>query len=381
MRIESTIRRVALLMLLLLVSGVVRAERPTVSGSLSKSELEVGDRVDYVIDIKKDRAAHIGIPSFDDGLDGEQRKALDAKKRKMSSYEEYDEDILELIEEFPLDTIAIDGRELHLRKRYRLAVMETGELPLRPAIIYFERNRDEADTIYAPDTLLLRVASYEQLDTTLFLKADPSSEQGVGVDAELASSMLKDDGLFSHKNLPFKFIEIRDYVIYGAICLLLFGLLAWFAYRLIREWLSRRVKLVKPAPKLPPHVVAIKALEELKNRKLWQNGKFKLYYTSLATILRVYISERWGVGALEMTTDEIITALHDVDIPMQSRSDLVALLRTADMVKFAKAQPDAEENEQSYNRSYYFVENTKLIDEQRNEGKGGDLSIETKIED
>ena len=95
MRIESTIRRVAILMLLLLVSGVVRAERPTVSGSLSKSELEVGDRVDYVIDIKKDRAAHIGIPSFDDGLDGEQRKALDAKKRKMSSYEEYDEDILE----------------------------------------------------------------------------------------------------------------------------------------------------------------------------------------------------------------------------------------------------------------------------------------------
>ena len=378
MIIKSVIRRLLLPLLLLMVAGSAYGERPTVSGSLSKSELEVGDRVDYIIDIKTDRAAHIGIPNFGEELDAEQLKALNEKKQKMSEYEDYDEDILELIEDFPIDTIAIDGRMLHLRKRYRLAVMETGEMPLRPAIIYFERNREQPDTIYAPDTLILRVASYEQLDTTLFLKPDPTSQQGVGVDSELAQSMVNNDGLFTLQNLPFKFEEIKDYVIYSVIALLLLSLVGWLLYRMIREWRSRRVQIIKPAPKLPPHVVAIKALEELYNRKLWQNGKYKLYYTSLATILRVYISERWTIGALEMTTDEIITALREVDMPMQSRSDLVAILRTADMVKFAKAQPDGEENELCYNRGFYFVENTK----QSAEGEGkGDITIETKIED
>jgi hypothetical protein len=190
--------------------------------------------------------------------------------------------------------------------------------------------------------------------------------------------MVNNDGLFTLQNLPFKFEEIKDYVIYGVIALLLLSLVGWLLYRMIKEWRSRRVQIIKPAPKLPPHVVAIKALEELYNRKLWQNGKYKLYYTSLATILRVYISERWTIGALEMTTDEIITALREVDMPMQSRSDLVAILRTADMVKFAKAQPDGEENELCYNRGFYFVENTK----QSAEGEGkGDITIETKIED
>ena len=47
-------------------------------------------------------------------------------------------------------------------------------------------------------------------------------------------------------------------------------------------------------------------------------------------------------------------------------------------MKFAKAEPDADENEENYTRAYYFVENTKLIDEAENEGKE-DITIETKI--
>ena len=133
-------------------------------------------------------------------------------------------------------------------------------------------------------------------------------------------------------------------------------------------------------PKIAPHIVANKALVELHNRKLWQNGKYKQYYTALTSIIRTYISERWGISALEYTTPEIIDALADIDMPRDSRMALVALLRTADMVKFAKAEPEAEENEENYLRAYYFVENTKLIDEQKPEGKE-DITIETKIDE
>lgn len=136
----------------------------------------------------------------------------------------------------------------------------------------------------------------------------------------------------------------------------------------------------RPAPKIPPHVVANKALVELGHRKLWQKGKFKAYYTALTSILRTYISGRWDIGALEITSDEIIMALRDVEMPSASRTDLISILRTADMVKFAKAEPEAEENEESLNRALYFVENTKLEDKERYTGKQ-DINIETNIED
>ena len=90
--------------------------------------------------------------------------------------------------------------------------------------------------------------------------------------------------------------------------------------------------------------------------------------------------DRWGVGALELTTDEIIESLSDIDMPRDSRMALVAMLRTADMVKFAKMEPEAEENEQNYIRAYYFVENTKLVDEEQSEGKQ-EITIDTKIDE
>ena len=364
----------------MLLSGVARADVPTISARFSQDSIEVGDVVEYIIDIEKDRATEIGVPDFDGNLSAKEIQERAKAKLQMSTYEEYDEDIFELVEEYPLDTLNNEGRRLTLRKRYLLAVMETGNIPIRPTILYFDKNREVPDTLVADDTLMLSVARYMELDTTLFLKADPTSQQGFGVDAERANAMLKDEGLYTQKNLPFIFAEIRDYAIYGAIALIILSLIVWYVVWYMRNKWQGSVRDVKPTPKLPPHVIAIKALDELRNRKLWQNGKHKLYYSTLTEILRLYIEGRWEVGALEMTTDEIITALRDVDIKHDSRSNLVAILRTADMVKFAKALPDAEENEQLFNYAYYFVENTKSVNIEHNEDKR-DITFETKIEE
>ena len=67
-------------------------------------------------------------------------------------------------------------------------------------------------------------------------------------------------------------------------------------------------------------------------------------------------------------------------MPSASRTDLITILRTADMVKFAKAEPEAEDNEENLNRALYFVENTKEEDKARYAGKQ-DINIETNIED
>ena len=377
---SNNIRRAVATLVVLLVTLTASAETPILQGRFSKESIEVGDRVEYIIDIEKDRATEIGIPDFDGNPTPEEQRKEREAKRSMSTYEEYDEDIFELIEDYPIDTIKVDGRRLHLRKRYLLAAMETGRIPMRPAILYFEKNRDLPDTLYANDTLYLNVANYAELDTTLFLKADPTSQQGFDVDKELADSMLRDEGIHTQKNLPFIFGEIRDYVTYGATGAILLGLIVWLIVWYLRRLLSRRATIIKPGPEIPPHVVAIKALDELKHRKLWQNGKYKQYYTALTDILRQYIAGRWGIGALEMTTDEIIAALREVELSLDSRSNLVAIMRTADMVKFAKAEPEATENEDNFTYAYYFVENTKPIAVTHNESKQ-EITIDTNIEE
>lgn len=375
-------RRVITYTLLLLFATLAtieaRGEKPIVSGRFSKDSIEVGDLVEYIIDIEADRATVIGVPDFDTATPDERKREAQAKG-KMSTYETYDEDIFELIEDYPIDTLEVDGRRLRLRKRYLLATMETGKIPMRPTLLYFDKNRETPDTLYAEEMLYLNVKSYEELDTTLFLRPDPMSQQGFGVDTDKAMTLLKDEGINTQKNLPFIFGEIRDYVIYSAIAIIVLALMLYLLLPVLKRYLAQRGAIVKPKPKMPPHIVAIKALEELKNRKLCENGKHKSYYTSLVSILKVYIDGRWDISVLDKTSAETMVALRDVELPRECRSNLIAILETADFVKFAKVVPEAETNEELFIKAYYFVENTKAEESVVHDKK--EINFETPIDE
>ena len=133
--------------------------------------------------------------------------------------------------------------------------------------------------------------------------------------------------LKGQRTLPFRFAEIRGYVAWGLAALALLAAAAWA----LRRWLAARGRrlgdLFRPAPPLPPHVAAIRALEALHHQKLWQNNRHKLYYSGLTDILRTYIAARWEIGAMEMTSDEIVAALRDTELPDKARRDLGAILR------------------------------------------------------
>lgn len=375
-------RRVITYTLLLLFATLAtieaRGEKPIVSGRFSKDSIEVGDLVEYIIDIEADRATVIGVPDFDTATPDEHKRETQAKG-KMSTYETYDEDIFELIEDYPIDTLEVDGRRLRLRKRYLLATMETGKIPMRPTLLYFDKNRETPDTLYSEEMLYLNVKSYEELDTTLFLRPNPMSQQGFGVDTDKAMTLLKDEGINTQKNLPFIFGEIRDYVIYSAIAIIVLALMLYLLLPVLKRYIAQRGEVVKPKPKMPPHIVAIKALEELKNRKLCENGKHKSYYTSLVSILKVYIDGRWDISVLDKTSAETMVALRDVELPRECRSNLIAILETADFVKFAKVVPEAETNEELFIKAYYFVENTKAEESVVHDKK--EINFETPIDE
>ncbi len=288
------------------------ANAPVVSGSIEPDSVGIGDRFLYSIEVEKDLVQSVFFPSF--GGDGS--------------------DSYELIEDLPIDTLSREGRKLKLRKSYRLAAFDEGIHRVVPQVMYADKNI--VDTIGGADTLELLVTTIE-IDSTSHAIFDIKPQ----------------------KTLPFRLGEITGYIKWTLVALLALAALAYAAKRILKRYGKRFSDMFRPAPPLPPHEAALAALEKLRAQRLWQEGKHKLYYSALTDILRTYIAGRYGVSAMEMTSDEIVEAMRGVDLPRKSAMDLAQILREADLVKFAKAAPEADENEAAYRAACDFVEQTK----------------------
>jgi hypothetical protein len=113
----------------------------------------------------------------------------------------------------------------------------------------------------------------------------------------------------------------------------------------------------------PAHVIAFRELEILKSEELWQKGEIKKYYTRLTEILRQYLENRFRVYSLELTTAETLDALVRTGFKKNgSYNDLKSVLTGADLVKFAKYNPLASENEAHFKTSWDFVLATRVTD-------------------
>ena len=311
-------KRAVLIPLLVLIAFVAAAQSdtPTVRARIEPDSLFIGDQFDFVIEVEKDLVQTTLFPEFTPAKEG----------------------MIELVEVMPIDTLERDGRRLKITQRYRLAAFQEGLINMgKPGVLYADKNI--VDTLYVTDSLVLKVGTF-QIDST--------------------SQSIYD--LKPQLTLKFKLAEIRGYIAWGLLAALLVALAIYGLHRYL-EARGRHLKdLFKPAPPEPPHVVAIKALEALHHQKLWQNNKHKLYYSTHTDILRTYIAGRWEVGAMEMTSDEIITAMRQEELPEKARMDLTSVLMDADLVKFAKFTPEAEQNESDYTKVYYFVEETKPVE-------------------
>ena len=117
---------------------------------------------------------------------------------------------------------------------------------------------------------------------------------------------------------------------------------------------------VKPAePELPPYETAIRELDSIKDQKLWQQGLNKEYYTQVTDTLRRYISRRYGVNAMEKTSEEILAIIERETDERSVYDTLRQVLRLSDYVKFAKLPPLPDENDESMRNAYLFVNQTK----------------------
>ena len=114
-------------------------------------------------------------------------------------------------------------------------------------------------------------------------------------------------------------------------------------------------------PLRPAEEVALEKLDAIKEKKIWQQGQVKEYYTQLTDVVREYIARRFEVSSVEQTSDE---TLRDIRPLLSERKDLYDQLRKmltlADLVKFAKWSTTPDENELSLRNAYAFVRETTI---------------------
>ena len=156
---------------------------------------------------------------------------------------------------------------------------------------------------------------------------------------------------------------LADYypIIIGILLVLLLAALAWYIWKRMRERKSL-IPFKKEEPKLPPHEQAIKELDAIKQQKLWQQGRSKEYYTLITETLRRYMVDRFGINAMEMTSDEILALIKQTTEAQSVYDNLRQILSLADFVKFAKMNPLPDENDLSLMNAYLFVNQTKVVE-------------------
>ena len=180
----------------------------------------------------------------------------------------------------------------------------------------------------------------------------------IAVDTTQAFKPIKDvmrQGLTAKEVFPWAIVII---VIAGLV----------YVFILLKKRPNKKETVVeeKKKPTIPAIITARAKLAEMKDNELWNSTKTKDYYTDLTDIAREYLEGQFEIDAVEMTTDEIMQAVNRLNLNNLTKEKLQETLITADFVKFAKASPTAEQNEQSFKDINFFVEDSYAYFQEEN---------------
>jgi hypothetical protein len=258
-----------------------------VSVTLNRDEAQIGEEVIYNIAVEVDSTKSVVFPEGQTFLP------------------------LEMIESYQIDTVRKEAK-LQFIKKYGLTQFDSGRytIPKQKVIV--------GDKTIVLDSLLIEIKPVI-VDTTkqkLF-------------DVKPMIKVKKPTGNW------------WKYLLLGVLIASLIGfLLYWFIWR--KKPLTEEEKIAL----LPPYDRAKLALQKLDESGYLDQDAYKDYYSELTLAIRKYLDEKVYDKALESTTDELMTRLHilcdgnQISLSKTSLNNLESILKRADLVKFAKSNPD-----------------------------------------
>lgn len=174
--------------------------------------------------------------------------------------------------------------------------------------------------------------------------------QSVSIDTTVAYKPIK---------MPIKQnITFEETIPYAGGAIVLAGLILLAIYLIKRFSKKENIEEEEVKPQIPAIITAREKLSHLKESNLWQSGKSKEYYTDLTDIVREYIEGQFNIDAVEMTSDEILAEVKKLQLNTTLFTKLQDTLTTADLVKFAKANPSPSQNETAFTDINSFVEDS-----------------------
>ena len=226
---------------------------------------------------------------------------------------------------------------------------------------------DEGNYILPP-LAVLRMSKDKVVDTLVF---EPQRLEVRTMPVDTATFVAHD--IKGQIRYPVTFKEVAPWL---AAALVLAGLI-WLAVWLIIRY--RRSHNPEFAHRDPAHIVALRKLDKYRGNAMWAPEKQKAFYSGVTDALREYIAERYGVGAMEMTTAELFKDLKDTDVPKELAAELRELFERADFVKFAKFTASDEDNAAVLPVAVKFVTSTYQTDV---EGDAAEANAQhVKVED
>ncbi len=239
---------------------------------------------------------------------------------------------IEVLRRFPVDTLQLDAQQVKMVQKLLVTCFDSGQYRIPPFAFGLKRE-GITDTVFTNE-LYMQVLTLE-IDTT----RGPADIK-MPYDA------------------PVTLKEATPYLL-GSI--LLGALIFLLVYSLQRRKKKLPLFARMPKPREPAHVVALRELDRIREEKMWQKDRIKEFYTDITGVLRTYIEERFGIPAMEQTTEEIITTfLSNRELIREKSLDhLSQMLPLADLVKFARYLPMPEDHNLVLMNAYFFVNETK----------------------
>jgi hypothetical protein len=149
------------------------------------------------------------------------------------------------------------------------------------------------------------------------------------------------------------FISLLPWLI---LLVVLFAVVVWW-------WRRRRPDDSNPLGPVrisrPPHEIAYQALDELEDSGLLQRQEVKEYHIRVSEIIRSYVEGRYEIYALEMTTGELVDQLWRAGIEGDLLDRFKLFMERADLVKFAKARPNADRSREMSAIARGLVDDTR----------------------
>ena len=218
---------------------------------------------------------------------------------------------------------------------------------------------DEGEYALPPLTLQ-RVSAEGVVDTLVF---DSQTLQVKTMPVDTATFKVHD--IKGQIRYPVTFRELLPWVGLG---LGIAGLIALAVWLIVRYGRKRDAEALR---REPAHIVALRKLDRYRGSKMWAPEKQKAFYSGITDTLREYMDARYDIGAMEMTTAEIMKELKNTDVTADLQTGLKELFERADFVKFAKYTASDEDNAAALPLAVRFVTSTYQSDLEDN-NKGGE---------